>query len=111
MSFLTELAALAHMEAQSDYTVQNPHLGWAVLSMFGPTTESDVAGYWKLQRGCSEGEMIERFLQQYTGRVELALVSARDVGLQYQGTPLLETNVLVVRPITVARNCPGSNQS
>ena len=100
MSFLSELADLAHMESQSDYKVQNPHQGWAVLSMFGPTSESDVAGFWKLQRGCSEGEAIERFLNQYPGRVELSLVSAEEVGLEYQGKPQPGKNVLVVRPVS-----------
>jgi hypothetical protein len=99
MSFLAELAALAQMESQSDYQVQNPHQGWAVLSVFGPTTENDVAGFWKLQRGCPEGEAIERFLARYPGRVELALVSAEELGLEYQGRPQKDRNVLVVRPI------------
>jgi hypothetical protein len=99
MSFLTELADLAHMESQSDYKVLHPHKGWIVLSMFGPTSESDVAGFWKLQRGCDEGAAIERFLGRYPGRVELALVSTEEVGLEYQGRPQLGHNVLVIRPV------------
>jgi hypothetical protein len=99
MSFLSELAALAQLESQSDYSVRHPHQGWAVLSMFGPTSERDVAGFWKLQRGCSEGETVERFLNRYRGRVELALVSAEEVGLEYQGKPQLGKNVLVIRPV------------
>ena len=100
MSFLSGLADLAQLESQSDYKVRNPHLGWAVLSMFGPTSETDVATFWKFQRGCDEGETIERFLNQYRGRVELALVSAEEVGLEYKGNPQLEKNVLVVRPVS-----------
>ncbi|MDO8933512.1 MAG: hypothetical protein Q7U97_14045 [Rhodocyclaceae bacterium] len=99
MSFLSELAGLAHMESQSDYQVRNPHRGWAVLSMFGPTSETDVAGFWKLQRGCDEGEAIERFLSRYRGRVELALVPAEEVGLEYMGNPQPGKHVLVVRPV------------
>lgn len=99
MSLLSELAALAHLESQSDYQVRNPHRGWAVLSMFGPTSETDVAGFWKLQRGCDEGAAIERFLDRYRGRVELALVPAEEVGLEYKGTPQRGKNVLVVRPV------------
>lgn len=99
MSFLSELAALAQLESQSDYQVRHPHRGWAVLSMFGPTSENDVAGFWKLQRGCAEGETVERFLNRYRGRVELALVSAEEVGLEYQGRPQLGKKVLVVRPV------------
>lgn len=102
MSFLTELAGLAQLESMSDYTVKNPHLGWAVLSMFGPTSETDVANFWKYQRGCDEGEAIERFLNRYPGRVELALVSVEEVGLEYRGTPQLGKSVLVVRPVTRA---------
>jgi hypothetical protein len=86
------------MESLSDYKVGNPHQGWAVLSMFGPTSMDDVAGFWKLQRGCGEGEAIERFLNKYRGRVELALVPAEEVGLEYMGKPQLGKNVLVVRP-------------
>lgn len=100
MSFLSELAALAHLESQSDYQIKHPHLGWAVLSVFGPTSETDVAGFWKLQRGCEEGAAIERFLNRYAGRVELALVSAEEVGLEYMGTPQPGKNVLVVRPVS-----------
>jgi hypothetical protein len=100
MSFLADLASLAQLESLSDYKVKNPHQGWAVLSMFGPTSMTDVAGFWKLQRGCDEGEIIERFLNQYRGRVELALVSAEGVGLEYQGKPQVGKNVLVVRPVT-----------
>lgn len=100
MSFLSELADLAHLESKSDYSVRNPHQGWAVLSMFGPTSERDVVGFWKLQRGCTEGETVERFLNRYRGRVELALVSAEEVGLEYQGRPQLGKNVLVVRPVS-----------
>jgi hypothetical protein len=99
MSFLSGLAGLAHLESQSDYAVRNPHQGWAVLSMFGPTSATDVASFWKLQRGCDEGETIERFLNKYRGRVELALVSAEEVGLEYRGTPQMGKNVLVVRPV------------
>jgi hypothetical protein len=99
MSFLSGLAGLAKLEAHSDYKVTNPHQGWAVLSMFGPTSETNVAEFWKFQRGCDEGETIERFLNRYGGRVELALVSAEDVGLEYMGTPQLGKNVLVVRPV------------
>jgi hypothetical protein len=99
MSFLSGLAGLAHLESQSDYKVRNPHKGWAVLSMFGPTSESDVAVFWKLQRGCEEGKTVERFLNRYRGRVELALVSAEEVGLEYMGKPQLGKNVLVVRPV------------
>lgn len=99
MSLLSGLAELAKMESLSDYRVRNPHQGWAVLSMFGPTSERDVASFWKLQRGCNEGEMIERFLKKYQGRVELALVSAEEVGLEYQGKPQVGKNVLVVRPV------------
>ena len=98
MSLLTELAGLAYLETMSDYKVKNPHQGWAVLSMFGPTSETDVAGFWKFQRGCDEGETIERFLNRYQGRVELALVSAEEVGLEYMGAPVHGKNVLVVRP-------------
>ena len=100
MSFLSELADLAHLESRSDYKVKNPHQGWAVLSMFGPTSETGVTGFWKFQRGCDEGETIERFLNRYHGRVELALVSAEEVGLEYMGKPLLGQNVLVVRPVS-----------
>lgn len=99
MSFLSELAGIAHMESRSDYQVKNPHQGWAVLSMFGPTSETDVAGFWKLQRGCEEGETIERFLNRYRGRVELALVPAEEVGLEYMGRPQAGKYVLVVRPV------------
>ena len=99
MSFLSGLASLAQLESQSDYQVKNPHRGWAVLSMFGPTSETDVAGFWKLQRGCDEGQAIERFLNRYRGRVELALVSAEEVGLEYMGKPQRGTNVLAVRPV------------
>lgn len=102
MSFLSELAGIAHMESRSDYQVKNPHQGWAVLSMFGPTSETDVAGFWKLQRGCEEGETIERFLNRYPGRVELALVRAEEVGLEYMGRPQTGKYVLVVRPIARA---------
>lgn len=100
MSLLSELADLAHLESMSDYKVKNPHRGWAVLSMFGPTTESCVASFWKFQRGCDEGETIERFLNRHQGRVELALVSAEEVGLEYMGNPLPGNNVLVVRPVS-----------
>ena len=100
MSFLSELADLAHLESRSDYKVKNPHQGWAVLSMFGPTSETDVTDFWKFQRGCQEGQTIERFLNQYRGRVELALVSAEEVGLEYMGAPQLGMNVLVVRPVS-----------
>lgn len=99
MSLLTALAGLAELETMSDYKVMNPHQGWAVLSMFGPTSETDVAGFWKFQRGCEEGETIERFLKRYQGRVELALVSAEEVGLEYMGNPVQEKNVLIVRPV------------
>lgn len=102
MSFLSGLAGLAHLESQSDYKVTNPHRGWAVLSMFGPTSETDVTGFWKFQRGCEEGETIERFLNRYRGRVELALVATEEVGLEYMGTPQLGKRVLVVRPTTRA---------
>ena len=100
MSFLSGLAGLAQLESQSNYKVRNPHLGWAVLSMFGPTSETDVATFWKFQRGCDEGEAIERSLNRYRGRVELALVSAEEVGLEYMGNPQLGKNVLVVRPVS-----------
>ena len=100
MSFLSGLAGLAQLESQSDYQVRNPHQGWAVLSMFGPTSETDVAGFWKLQRGCDEGAAIERFLNRYRGRVELALVRAEEVGLEYMGKPQQGKNVLVVRPVS-----------
>lgn len=103
MSFLSALADLARMESGSDYKVRHPHRGWAVLSMFGPTSESDVAGFWKLQRGCDEGEAVERFLNKYRGRVELALVATEEVGLEYRGTPQTGAKVLVVRPVTPAR--------
>lgn len=99
MSLISGLADLANLESKSDYKVKNPHQGWAVLSMFGPTSATDVAGFWKLQRGCEEGEAIERFLNLYRGRVELALVSAEEVGLEYMGSPQLGMNVLVVRPV------------
>lgn len=99
MSLLAGLAGLAQLESLSDYKVTHPHRGWAVLSMFGPTSMNDVAGFWKLQRGCEEGATIERFLTKYRGRVELALVSSEEVGLEYQGKPQLGKNVLVVRPI------------
>lgn len=98
MSFLAGLASLALLESQSDYTVKNPHQGWVVLSMFGPTTATDVAEFWKLQRGCNEGETIESFLNRYRGRVELALVAAEEVGLEYMGNAQREMNVLVIRP-------------
>lgn len=104
MSLLSELAELSHLESQSDYTVHNPHRGWAVLSMFGPTPQSDVSAFWKLQRGCSEGEMIERFLLRYSGLVELALVPAEEVGLVYQGKPQYDMNVLVLRPTPQGRH-------
>ena len=100
MPFLSGLAGLADMESKSDYKVTNPHRGWVVLSMFGPTSETDVAGFWKFQRGCDEGETIERFLDQYRGRVELALVATEEVGLEYMGSPQLGKHVLVVRPVT-----------
>ena len=100
MSLLSELAELAHLESMSDYKVKNPHRGWAVLSMFGPTTETCVASFWKFQRGYDEGETIERFLNRHQGRVELALVSAKEVGLEYMGNPLPGNNVLVVRPVS-----------
>lgn len=99
MSLLSELADLAHLESKSDYKVKNPHQGWAVLSMFGPTSETDVANFWKYQRGCEEGKTIERFLERYRGRVELALVASEEVGLEYMGTPQPGTNVLVIRPV------------
>ena len=99
MSFLSELADLAHLESRSDYKVMHPHKGWAVLSMFGPTSETDVANFWKYQRGCDEGKMIERFLDRYRGRVELALVASEEVGLEYLGTPQLGSRVLVLRPV------------
>ncbi len=99
MSLLTELAGLAELETMSDYKVRNPHRGWAVLSMFGPTSETDAAGFWRFQRGCEEGETIERFLNRYQRRVELALVSAEEVGLEYMGTAVQGKNVLVVRPV------------
>jgi hypothetical protein len=99
MSLLTELAGLAELETMSDYKVRNPHQGWAVLSMFGPTSETDVAAFWKYQRGCEEGETIERFLSRYQGRVELALVTAEEVGLEYMGSPVQGKRVLVVRPV------------
>ncbi|MGE5468636.1 MAG: hypothetical protein ACM3Y9_14535 [Ignavibacteria bacterium] len=100
MSFLSGLADLARLESHSDYQVRNPHQGWAVLSMFGPTSAVDVAAFWKLQRGCDEGERIERFLTRYRGRVELALVSAEEVGLEYRGAAQVGKNVLVVRPVS-----------
>jgi len=100
MSLLSELAGLAHLESMSDYRVKNPHQGWAVLSMFGPTSETDATGFWKFQRGSDEGETIERFLNRYLGRVELALVSGEDVGLEYMGNPVLGKNVLVARPVS-----------
>src|SRR5574343_366010 len=99
MSLLTELAGLAELETMSNYKVKNPHRGWAGLSMFGPTSETNVTGFWKFQRGCEEGETIERFLTRYQGRVELALVSAEEVGLEYMGTPVQGKRVLVVRPV------------
>jgi hypothetical protein len=99
MSFLSALADLAKLESQSDYKVTHPHKGWAVLSMFGPTSESNVTGFWKLQRGCEEGETVERFLKKYPGRVELALVPTEEVGLEYNGKPQLGKKVLVVRPV------------
>lgn len=102
MSLLSGLAGLAHLESQSDYKVKHPHRGWAVLSMFGPTSATDVAEFWKFQRGCEEGKTIERFLERYRGRVELALVSAEEVGLEYKGVPQLGKNVLVVRPVSRA---------
>lgn len=100
MSLLSALSRLAQLESMSDYKVKKPHQGWAVLSMFGPTSETDVAGFWKFQRGCTEGEIIEQFLSRYRGRVELALISAEEVGLEYMGNPLLRQNVLVVRPVS-----------
>ena len=100
MSILSGLAGLANMESHSDYKVMNPHQGWAVLSVFGPTSATDVAEFWKLQRGCDEGEAIERFLDLYRGRVELALVAAEEVALEYMGSPQLGMNVLVVRPVS-----------
>jgi hypothetical protein len=102
MSLLSELVELAHLESRSDYKVKNPHQGWAVLSMFGPTSETDVTEFWKFQRGCEEGKTIERFLTRYRGRVELALVSAEEVGLEYMGNPQLGQRVLVVRPVSRA---------
>jgi hypothetical protein len=102
MSFLSGLASLAQLESQSDYKVNNPHQGWAVLSMFGPTSTTDVAGFWKLQRGCPEGDLIEQFLNRYRGRVELALVPAEEVGLEYMGKRQTGKNVLVVRPVSRA---------
>lgn len=103
MSLLSELADLAHLESKSDYKVKNPHQGWAVLSMFGPTSETDVANFWKYQRGCEEGKTIERFLERYRGRVELALVSSEEVGLEYMGTPQPGSRVLVLRPVGLLR--------
>ena len=100
MSFLSGLAGLAQLESQSDYKVMNPHQGWAVLSMFGPTSETNVVKFWKFQRGCDEGATIEQFLNRYRGRVELALVPAEEVGLEYMGNPQLGMNVLVVRPVS-----------
>ena len=102
MSLLTGLAGLAKLESLSDYKVTHPHKGWAVLSMFGPTSASDVAGFWKLQRGCEEGETVERFVKKYSGRVELALVPTEEVGLEYMGKPQPGKNVLVVRPVSRA---------
>jgi hypothetical protein len=102
MSFLSDLAELAHLESRSDFKVKNPHRGWVVLSMFGPTSETNAAEFWKFQRGCDEGQTIERFLTRYRGRVELALVPAEEVGLEYMGNPHLGQNVLVVRPVTRA---------
>lgn len=102
MSFLSELAELARLESLSDYTVQHPHKGWVVLSMFGPTSNDDVENFWKLQRGCPEGESIERFLNRYPGRLELALVPAEEVGLAYQGQAQVGKSVLVVRPVALA---------
>jgi hypothetical protein len=99
MSLLSGLAGLAQLESQSDYKVTHPHKGWAVLSMFGPTSMNDVTGFWKLQRGCEEGETVERFLRKYAGRVELALVSTEEVGLEYMGKPQTGKKVLVVRPV------------
>jgi hypothetical protein len=98
MSFLSGLATLAHMESESDYKVKHPHRGWAVLSLFGPTTETNVTQFWKYQRGCDEGATIERFLKRYHGRVELALVPVEEVGLEYKGRPQKGMNILVVRP-------------
>ncbi len=98
MSLLSGLAQLTHMESQSDYKVNNPHRGWAVLSIFGPTSDTNVKQFWKYQRGCEEGETIERFLKRYHGRVELALVPAEEVGLEYRGRPQSGVNILVVRP-------------
>ncbi len=100
MSLLSGHARLTQLESLSDYKVKNPHRGWAVLSMFGPTSSTDVADFWKLQRGCVRIKTIERFLHRYRGRVELALVSAEEVGLEYMGTPQRGKNVLVVRPVT-----------
>ncbi|MBI4986695.1 MAG: hypothetical protein HZC24_15465 [Rhodocyclales bacterium] len=102
MSLLSGLAGLAQLESKSDYKVANPHQGWAVLSMFGPTSETDAAGFWKYQRGCEEGETVERFLNRYRGRVELALVATEEVGLEYMGKPQLGKYVLVVRPVARA---------
>lgn len=104
MSFLSELADLQIMESRSDYQVLHPHKGWLVLSMFGPTSEDDVAGFWKLQRGCDEGEAVERFLARYPQRVELALVPSDEVGLAYQGRPQPGKKVLVVRPVSSPRS-------
>jgi hypothetical protein len=64
------------------------------------TSETDAAEFWRFQRGCEEGQTIERFLNRYRGRVELALVSAEDLGLEYLGNPQLGKNVLVVRPVS-----------
>jgi hypothetical protein len=100
MSFLSELADLAQLESKSDYKVKNPHQGWALLSIFGPTSETDVASFWKYQRGCEEGKLIERFLERYRGRVELALVASEEVGLEYMGTPQSGRRVLVLRPVS-----------
>jgi hypothetical protein len=100
MSLLSGLAGLAQLESHSDYQVKNPHQGWAVLSMFGPTSATDVAEFWRFQRGCEEGKTIESFLARYRGRVELALVAAEEVGLEYMGVPQLGKNVLVVRPVS-----------
>ena len=100
MSFLSELAGIANLESKSDYKVNNPHQGWAVLSVFGPTSETNAAEFWRFQRGCEEGQIIERFLNRNGGRVELALVSAEELGLEYMGTPQMGKNVLVVRPVS-----------
>lgn len=67
--------------------------------MFGPTSETNVSEFWKYQRGCEEGRAIERFLERYRGRVELALVSSEEVGLEYQGQPQRGSRVLVLRPV------------